>query len=374
MSDPRAMIVDRIDHSLDLVSKVPKMWGSPESMELQVLLLLEMRAVATRESVMRGRPSGLRDAYDSFIRKSFNDAPSMMLSSILQNMDHGPDLHVLLREFADDFDNWLPLDQPSETGDLVLDLEGSADAKEIPFSVICKYFEHFQSGLHALAKSAAGGKLRDRASLAIRATAYAIPEITVVPRRGAGPVVRIQLTQPRTEQTSIYGQPDEYESSIQSAMQSAARVLRWADKRAPMGDAKALSSTPRERMDLAFQAMKMLPPSGIASVRVGGRLLGVDGPVEMKPVHAGQLLSIIEEEQVPIPFAEIGLVRAVDLDQNWFRIRSEAVGTKCWTKERKDLLDKAGAALTSHIRVRALGKAFVVRKRKLVVIDSVDLI
>jgi len=93
MSDPRAIIVQRIDQSLDLLTGAPRMWGSPESMELQVLLLLEMRAVASRPHVMRGRPSGLRDAYEQFIRSLFPDAPPMMLSSILEHIDEPHELH-----------------------------------------------------------------------------------------------------------------------------------------------------------------------------------------------------------------------------------------------------------------------------------------
>ena len=372
ISDPRTTLVERIDRSLDMMSKVPKMWGSPESMELQALLLLEMRAVATRPSVMRGRPSGLRDAYENFVRASFAEAPSMMLSSILQHMDRLPELPVFLRKFADTFERWLPLDSPDEAGDLVLDLEAVAGAKEIPFSVVCKYFEHFQSGLLELAKSTAVGKRQDRVSKALRATAYAIPEITVVPRRDDSTVVRIQLTQPRTEQTNIYGQPDEYESSVLGAMQRAARVLRWAGSGASIDQAKTLSPTPEERVNVAFQTLKMMPPEGIASVRVGGRLLGSDERVEVKPAHAGQLMSIIEEEQTPTPFDASGHVRALDLDQGWFRIRSDAAGVKCWTKGRGDLLTTASGALASRVKVRVVGKMFVVRRRKMVTIDSVE--
>jgi hypothetical protein len=314
----------------------------------------------------------LRDAYAEFVRASFEDAPSMMLSSLLQRANRTNELHGFLRRFSDKFDEWLPIDEPDESSDLILDLEGRTDGPELPFVDVCRYFESFHSGLRELTKSGAPkrGSTRDAA---LRATAYATPEITTIPRMGGGSTVRLQLTQPHSKQLEFHG-PDDLERGAAGAIGVAARVLQWAGSDVSNRAATALPPTAKERVDVAFQAMKMLPESGsIASVRLGGRLLGLGSgaSVEMKPQHSEQLLSIIQAEQLPTSFDESGPVRALDLDQSWFRLRAGSSAVKCWTKKRRDLLEKANVALAAHGSVRVIGQMITVRSRKWVMVEDV---
>ena len=178
--------------------------------------------------------------------------------------------------------------------------------------MVCRYFDQFHSGVQELAKEQIG-RQREQKAAALRATSYAVPEITVIPHRGgAGPTVRLELMQPRTAQSPLPGYHDEYEDKVARAVQKAAKVLRWAGSGAPTEDVRGVSATKKERLNLAFQTMKMLPESGITSVRIGGRLVG-DSAIEMKPAHASQIMSIIEEEQAPTEVDLGGHIRAIDL-------------------------------------------------------------
>jgi hypothetical protein len=372
MSDPRAILADRIDRSLNLLSAAPQMWGSSESLELQALLLLEMRAVVTRPSVMRGRPSGLRGAYADYVRQVSDYAPGVLLSSAL-GPDRASELPSLIRSFADTFDQWLPMDT-HESSDVVLQLEGAPGTSDIPFALVCKYYEHFQQGLHELTRLVGKEKKAD-SGMADRATLYPMPEIDVIPRRGDSPTVVIHLTQPRDgDEPDMYDGTRELERNVARAIGKASRVIEWSRSGDPVESTRSLFSNKRERMDVAFHSMKLLPRAGIASVRIGGRLMGTSGMVEMKPNQAVQIMSILEDDQEPTSFSQAGEVRALDLDQSWFRIRYDSHTSKCWVKGQKDILDVASDALATRKRILVNGRRFARRRSHFVMADRASLV
>jgi hypothetical protein len=368
MSDPLGIMVDRIDESLDLMAKAPRMWGSPESMELQALLLLELRAMASRHSVLHGRrPSGLREAYERFVTDTLGAAGTgSLLSSGLEAVGRTNELHTLLTSFANGFETWLPADDTSED-DLTIEIRGAPGAA-LPFSAVCKYYENFQHGLQSLAKQA-GKAAGMSASEASKSANYPTPTMTVAATRGGGQVVRLSLSQPQWGQLEL-DRTDRPEQIVRSAVGVAARVARWAGKGAPIGESASVSRRPADRVEAAFQTMKMLPPEGIASVRIGGRLVGAEGAVELRPQHAEHLVTAIEREKTSVEFDGQGQVRALDLDQVWFRIRSKTSSVKCWATERKNLMTKAQDALNDQRVVRVVGKMFRVRHKAWVIVSD----
>ena len=188
MSDHLAIIARRIDRSIDQMTFAPEMWGPPECLELQALLLLEMRAVATRSSVLHGKPSGVRDAYRAFIKRSLGGEPGPFLLSALLG-EATERLPALLKQFADEFDKWLPFDKHDDD-EVTLELEGAPGAATISFDAVCRYYEQFHRGLQDLTQLSRSKLQRTDRRLASMATDYAVPDVSVVPRRGgAGPMV-----------------------------------------------------------------------------------------------------------------------------------------------------------------------------------------
>jgi hypothetical protein len=368
MSDPLAVIIDRIDDSISLLSKAPLMWGSPESMELQVLLLLELRAMAARPSVLFGRrESGLRAAYAAFVRKQIGDEGANSLLSASLGNRAAERLHALLTEFSAQFDTWLSRD-PMIGDDLVLEIEG-APGEPLPFSAVCRYYEHFQKGLQSLARQQ--GKAEGLAPLAsARASEYATPSLSVSASPDGARVVRLTMSQPHHGQVGLLDRLDESERVVRGAVGMAARVVRWAGEGAHKDGASLIASTSAEREETVFQAMKMLPGGGIVSVRLGGRLL--DGEVELRPQHADPLMSAIEREHVAIDCDREGRVRALDLDQAWFRLRSREADLKCWVREdRQRIMSHAEDALHERSDVHVFGKLYKSRRRQWVTVTDV---
>ncbi len=97
MSDAETIMVvlQRINRSLDAMAKAPRMWGSQESLELQALLLLEMKCAVLRP----GEESFIRDAYEAFIKDTFEDPPATLLSCILHKAGRGEELSSHLQRF-----------------------------------------------------------------------------------------------------------------------------------------------------------------------------------------------------------------------------------------------------------------------------------
>jgi hypothetical protein len=67
----------------------PRMWGSDEAVEMQALLLIEMRALATRPEQELANPSRILDAYNAYLAKHFPAKPHRPLSRIVEPDDLG---------------------------------------------------------------------------------------------------------------------------------------------------------------------------------------------------------------------------------------------------------------------------------------------
>lgn len=88
-------IDERLQHMLD----APEMWGSNESVELQILQLLEIRllAVGAPTRPLHGREVQLD--YERFLAERFPGAPPITLSALLGSQRQG-ELSPLLAEFV----------------------------------------------------------------------------------------------------------------------------------------------------------------------------------------------------------------------------------------------------------------------------------
>jgi hypothetical protein len=78
----RTDFVDVLDERLDAMLARPGMWGGAEAVELQVLLLLELRIVAMRPAFRNRAMELLKGQYSSFLQRRFPDAGPRMLSAL----------------------------------------------------------------------------------------------------------------------------------------------------------------------------------------------------------------------------------------------------------------------------------------------------
>jgi hypothetical protein len=88
-------------------------------------------------------------------------------------------------------------------------------------------------------------------------------------------------------------------------------VIRIAKPRDP--DARALH--PEQRTRVAVQALRILPRRGVASVSIGGRIIGRSRPVELRAELERRIVEVIGSTTQPVPFERHDVVRGVDLDR-----------------------------------------------------------
>jgi hypothetical protein len=91
-------LLDRIAKSLAEVERAPGSWGSPEALEFQVLMLVEMRAaiLAWPEHV------DTRHAFEVFVAREFGEPTNWMLYAALESKGRADELPRLLAKFADE--------------------------------------------------------------------------------------------------------------------------------------------------------------------------------------------------------------------------------------------------------------------------------
>ena len=100
MSSFVSKLLDFIDERLVHMLDAPEMWGSGESVELQILQLLELRVLVLEPA---GKPSQWRRVqadYERFLAIKFPGSPPTTLSALL---GHGrqDELPALLRQFVE---------------------------------------------------------------------------------------------------------------------------------------------------------------------------------------------------------------------------------------------------------------------------------
>ena len=87
MSDFREDLVRWIDERLSHILDAPPMWGCPEAVELQVIQLIQIRALAQGASPELSRPGGVFDAYLAYLREGFPRQPQRPLFELIGEDD-----------------------------------------------------------------------------------------------------------------------------------------------------------------------------------------------------------------------------------------------------------------------------------------------
>lgn len=98
MSSLRDTLIKFMDERLESLLRVPEMWGSDESVELQVLQLLELRWL-TLQPHARGELEQIQRDYIRYVREQFPQEPPESLAAILARHGRSAELPKLLGGF-----------------------------------------------------------------------------------------------------------------------------------------------------------------------------------------------------------------------------------------------------------------------------------
>ena len=89
-----AFIAERLQHML----KAPQMWGTYESVELQILQLLEIRAIVLESVTARSEWQDVQDRYVAYLATRFPGKPPTTLSTLLAQREQ--DVIPIISEFV----------------------------------------------------------------------------------------------------------------------------------------------------------------------------------------------------------------------------------------------------------------------------------
>lgn len=101
MKELRDEIVTWVNERIEDMLAAPRMWGSDEAVELQVLLLLEIRTLALRPEELAANPRCILDAYAAYLTKMYPAKPNRPLSQIVETDHLGLTLAAAMRPFRD---------------------------------------------------------------------------------------------------------------------------------------------------------------------------------------------------------------------------------------------------------------------------------
>ncbi len=99
MTPTERRVLAFIDTRLESMLRAPAVWGSDESVELQVLQLLELRLVVMAPLPALKQDRRVQDAYEAYLLRIFPGAPPETLTSLLAGSKRQAELSSLLDRF-----------------------------------------------------------------------------------------------------------------------------------------------------------------------------------------------------------------------------------------------------------------------------------
>ena len=340
MNQPIGLMVQYINECLSGITKAPQMWGGPESVELQAMLLLELKALALRPHSFLRDHREFRKAYLEFVEREFGSL-TRMHSALIED-DRLLELPTYITKLRSFIDDRLPAENPLLESDIALELQFSRRSN-VPFAKVCGYFTKFQRSVNAAVIGA-----RQRRALENRP--FRVPSITEIPPNGSGPRVRIAFDNP---DPSEQFDPFNVGSTLLNALDNTMTVADWACYGGNDVDAirgKFFNNKAMRRV--ASATIGIFPGDEIEAVTIGGASLHRE-PLTIRAESTHRVLRVIDEETEPKAFDKIGNVERADFLQKWFILRVKHRVYQCWTPMRYDLFEKAVAsAPAGKIRVQ----------------------
>lgn len=354
MSAAQDAILRYIDDQLDAIARAPEMWGPPQCVELQVLQLLEFRSVTLRPQLEKNNPRAVLDRYDEFIARRFPGAPPAPLAVLLEGMKRSSELMTILGEFRRALAQDMQPENVFAVHDLVLKLVMRPDVEIPPARSLSAYYDVFHRVLRAIVRPSG---TRGRASQGIEdAIDFVMDDVRVIPANGQPAQVIVPLDQSKPAETE----------RVTGALQEIVTINEWAaDPGRDVAELRRLLPGEAAPPRIAAQMLRLMPEKAVQAVQLGGRLVGRSGPVTIRPAYAARMLEVISHERVPHrPFDQVGVIRAVDIEQRSMRIKGERKAFKCWMDDPR-LLEPAIHGLWQRMRVigqeyKALGDPVII--------------
>ncbi len=289
---------------MDDILEAPRMWGSNEAVELQVLLLLELRALALQPERELKNPRRILDAYTDYLGKTYPKKPNRPLFLITEPDDLGLNLVAAFRAFLQAFEPTLLEENPFEHNQLAIRLRFKPGHTP-KTSAVTGYYEEFRRAARATARRS-GTSTGRVAKQVERATDFELADIRVTPRNGMPAETLLLLG--TTGQTDFILDP-----LVHDALSGMVGLGEWASSNAGV-DELAFDSVQR-RTSLAVQTLRILPRGEVEEVALGGQMIGRPRPVVFRQGHEARILQAVGTSVPPQHFDRSDEIRAFDHDR-----------------------------------------------------------
>lgn len=306
MTTLKESLAQWVDQRLDDVLREPRMWGaSAETVEFQVLQLLEIRDAATNPTFARKQPRRILESYGQFLRARF---PGQRRPGCELVKGDFAELARMLRAFSAHVIAAFPAENPFETHELAVRLTFK-DQLEPSAAAVGGYIDELRRAVRAVSRE--GSRRAPRA--VEQATDYSLQDFQLVPRNGVPAQATVCLGSGSLAQEDF-----DSEHRVRDGFTRLLTIAEWAGTDA---NVSALPSSGREeRTRIAIQARRLVPSAGVERVEIGGRLLARSKPVVFQAAQDARFLEVIKEDSYEEPFEETHEIRAIDLDRSLIKI------------------------------------------------------
>ena len=283
MSDTVTEAVAYIDRRLATMKRAPKSWGSPESLELQALLLLELRTFLLRRRTYANDPYEVRDAYARFVAHKFPDSPGRFMADVLPAERLAQELPDLVAALREEVASTLGPEEVLRVAAVAVEVRFPPELVIPPFGKAARYVGRLLSMIGAIVRKM-GGRSTD--------AAFTVPDVRTSSHEGAGWSVMFAFDLPGGESASI--------TAHLEALRKALLVADCALVDQDLGLARicALLPDPHERAMIALIVRRLRFTRGINEVHIGGEALH-RSPIVLGADFGARLEALIERIGVP---------------------------------------------------------------------------
>ncbi len=287
MSDVVTAAVAYIDRRLATMRRAPKSWGSPESLELQALLLLELRTFLLRRRTHAGDPYEVRDAYARFLAQRFPDLPGRFMIDAIPAEDLAQRMPDRVMALRDEVVSSLGPEDPFQTAALAVEVRFRPGLATPPFAKAARYVARLLGAIGKVVRGT-GGRSTD--------VAVPLPDIRLAPGNDdTGPGILFAFDPVQGDRAAVQGYWD--------ALAKLVHLVASFDEAPGPARLREMFPDSREREVVVGAARRLYPRSTIVSATLGGQGLG-RAPLRVEAQAVWRLDALVELSQMDLGVPE----------------------------------------------------------------------
>ncbi len=329
MKPLRQQIESRIDEVLDGMLVAPEMYGPPDGVELQALLLLELRAFVARPELERAHPRRVFEAWLRHFRNRYPGANNTLLATVLLRLHPDDaerqyeDLKALLSDFRAQLVGALPQDNPFATYDLALAIRMKRGKALPAVAKVGALYGLVGQVMRSVVRRDGGGRGKLSREYEDAIAVRPAGGFEVVPENGVGAQIVMPFSWPTSAQGTLVA-GDSPDDTVRRTFARFVDVAAWAsDGDEPVDSLIQVVSENSVRTRMVLDAMRLLPSAtgDIEAMELGGRAIQRALPVKLRAGAQQRLLGVLQHDEKSEAFNGSGTLRMVDLDEGRLRLR-----------------------------------------------------